>query len=53
MQLLGDSADMLRQVIYLMGTSFILGSLVTLWLLVVLDHMRHARTKRDSNIPEE
>ncbi len=40
-------ADITQQTIYLMGASFVLGSLFTLFLLLVLDFMR--RNKTDPN----
>ena len=33
--------------IYLMGTSFILGSLFTLFLLLVLDFVRHGKEEKE------
>ena len=40
-------AEITQQTIYLMGASFVLGSLFTLFLLLVLDFIR--RNKTDQN----
>lgn len=43
---LDNSKSLVEQIIYLMGTSFILGSLVTILLLMLLDFMRARREKK-------
>lgn len=41
-------ADLSERTIYLMGGSFILGSLFTLFLLLVLDFVRYTQTQKHS-----
>ncbi len=41
-------AEITESTIYLMGISFILGSLFTIFLLVVLDFMKRNRSKKDA-----
>lgn len=42
-------ADLSERTIYLMGGSFILGSLFTLFLLLILDFVRHMQAQKDSD----
>jgi len=44
--MLQGQKDLLQQIIYLMGTSFILGSLITILLLMLVDFLR-SRIKAD------
>jgi hypothetical protein len=46
---LDSSRNLVEQIIYLMGTSFILGSLITILLLMLLDFMRARRTRKNAN----
>lgn len=39
-------ADLTERTVYLMGGSFVLGSLFTLFLLLVLDFVRHMQTEK-------
>lgn len=39
--------DLTQNSIYLMGASFVLGSLFTLFLLLILDFVRRGKTERD------
>lgn len=43
----GTIMELTQNSIYLMGASFILGSLFTLFLLLVLDFLRRNKTDRD------
>jgi hypothetical protein len=40
-------ADLSERTIYLMGGSFVLGSLFTLFLLLILDFVRHVQNERE------
>lgn len=40
-------ADLSERTIYLMGGSFVLGSLFTLFLLLMLDFVRHVQAEKE------
>lgn len=40
-------ADLSEHTVYLMGGSFVLGSLFTIFLLLILDFVRHAQAQKD------
>ncbi len=40
-------ADITQQTIYLMGASFLLGSLTTLFMLLILDWIRQSKAERN------
>jgi len=42
-------ADLSERTVYLMGGSFVLGSLFTLFLLLVLDFVRHVQMEKDAD----
>jgi hypothetical protein len=43
--MLENQQNLVQQIIYLMGTSFILGSLITILLLMLVDYVRHRITE--------
>lgn len=49
-QIFGDIA---HQTIYLMGVSFVLGSLFTIFLLLILDFMRRVKIEREGGDPSD